>query len=150
MDSGHRVLNVGKKPFSGLGYHFHRISFAIRRKEKNSEIRWSESTRNWTTPSPETYSSSFSRRCDDEIYTVESEHIQIPTSESVPISRIASSPLRHSSSRPPLSISLFFQGTLPYILIRSVTIVELIIYLMFNIFQCSSMYQDMDVEAASS
>lgn len=51
------------------------------------------------------------KRC-DEIYNVESELIPIPTSESVPISRIPSSPLRHSSSRPPISISLFFQGTI--------------------------------------
>lgn len=59
------------------------------------------------------FQSSFSKRC-DEIYTVESELVPIPTSESVSISRIASSPLRHSSSRRPIWISLFFffQGTI--------------------------------------
>ncbi|KAF3591534.1 hypothetical protein DY000_02026840 [Brassica cretica] len=61
-------------------------------------------------------SSSFSkpREC-DEIYTVESELIPIPSPESVSISRIAASPLRHSSSRPPIWISLFLQGK-PFII----------------------------------
>lgn len=49
------------------------------------------------------------REC-DEIYTVEWELIPNPSSESVSMSRIAASPLRHSSSRPPISISLFLQG----------------------------------------
>ncbi|WZZ75574.1 hypothetical protein YC2023_086944 [Brassica napus] len=58
------------------------------------------------------------RECDG-IYTVESELIPIPTSESVSISRIAASPLRHSSSRPPIWISLFLQGSHTFMMIDS-------------------------------